>query len=109
RREDKSIRRYVDADVRCEAGYGLRRLTDRRTRWIIHHQRADLLMEQRIEAYQGQVQALLPTLTDMFIGETKQRFEDDRDRLITAGFSQDLAARSARIFEAYSLLDIVEL
>lgn len=109
RRELEALPNSLDADVRWEAGYGLRRLTDRLTRWIIHHQRADLLMEQRIEAYQDQVQALLPTLTDMFIGETKQRFEDDRDRLITAGFSQDLAARSARIFEAYSLLDIVEL
>lgn len=99
----------LDADLRWQAGYGLRRLTDRLTRWIIHHQRADLTMQQRIEAYQQQVQSLLPEITKFFTGGTQQRFEVDRDQMIEAGFPQDLAAKSARIFEAYSLMDIVEL
>src|SRR5699024_3015866 len=99
----------LDADLRWQAGYGLRRLTDRLTRWIIHHQRADLPMQQRIAAYQQQVQALLPNITNLFIGGTQRRFEADRDEMIEAGFPQELAAKSARIFEAYSLMDIVEL
>ncbi|HIW47542.1 MAG TPA: NAD-glutamate dehydrogenase [Candidatus Yaniella excrementigallinarum] len=99
----------LDAQLRWQAGYGLRRLTDRLTRWLIYHQRADLTMQQRIDAYQGQVQALLPRLTEMFIGDTKKAFEAERDRLIRAGFPQEVAVKTARIFEAYSLLDIVEL
>lgn len=109
RKDLAALPNALDADVRWQSAYGLRRLIDRLTRWIIHHQRADLTMEQRIGAYQEHVQALLPTITDTFIGDTKQRFESDRDRLIMAGFPQELAAKTARIFEAYSLLDIVEL
>src|SRR5699024_10131481 len=86
-----------------------RRLTDRLTRWLIYHQRADLTMQQRIDAYQGQVQALLPRLTEMFIGDTKKAFEAERDRLIRAGFPQEVAVNMARMFGAFSVLDIVVL
>src|SRR5699024_4709566 len=88
----------LDAQLLWQAGYGLRRLTDRLTRWLIYHQRADLTMQQRIDAYQGQVQALLPRLTEMFIGDTKKAFEAERDRLIRAGFPQEVAVKTARIF-----------
>src|SRR5699024_8037114 len=87
----------LDAQLRWQAGYGLRRLTDRLTRWLIYHQRADLTMQQRIDAYQGQVQALLPRLTEMFTGDTKKPFEAERDRLIRAGFPQQVAVPPARI------------
>ncbi|NWN89712.1 MAG: NAD-glutamate dehydrogenase [Micrococcaceae bacterium] len=109
RRELDTLPRSMDAEIRWQSGYGLRRLTDRLTRWIIHHQRADLSMDQRISAYQDQVRLLLPKITELFIGDTQKRYETDRDHLIEAGFPQQLAARTARIFEAYSLLDIVEL
>lgn len=109
RRALEDLPNSLDANLRWQSGYGLRRLTDRLTRWIIHHQRADLTMEQRIDVYQQPVQTLLPTITNMFIGDTKARFEHDRDRLIEAGFPQELAVKTARIFEAYSLLDIVDL
>jgi glutamate dehydrogenase len=99
----------MDASVRWESGYRLRRLTDRLTRWIIHHQRADLTMEQRISAYMEPVVELIPVISSAFIGDTKKRFEADRDRFIEAGFPPQLAVRTARMFEAYSLMDIVDL
>src|SRR5699024_12718611 len=43
------------------------------------------------------------------ISDTKKRFEADRDRFIEAGFPLQLAVRTARMFEAYSLMDIVDL
>lgn len=109
REELDALPKTMDASVRWESGYRLRRLTDRLTRWIIHHQRADLTMDQRIDAYKDQVVALIPEISGAFIGDTKKRFETDRDRFIEAGFPPQLAVRTARMFEAYSLMDIVDL
>ncbi|GAA4474249.1 NAD-glutamate dehydrogenase [Enteractinococcus fodinae] len=109
-REDlDTLPKTMDASVRWESGYRLRRLSDRLTRWIIHHQRADLTMHQRISAYKDQVVELIPEISSAFIGDTKKRFETDRDRFIEAGFPPQLAVRTARMFEAYSLMDIVDL
>lgn len=109
-REDlDALPKTMDASVRWESGYRLRRLSDRLTRWIIHHQRADLTMHQRINAYKDQVVELIPKISAAFIGDTKKRFETDRDRFIEAGFPLQLAVRTARMFEAYSLMDIVDL
>ena len=104
-----ALPKTIDAAVRWESGYRLRRLTDRLTLWIIHHQRADLTMEQRIHAYMTPVVELIPVIAEAFTGDTKERFETDRDRFIEAGFPPQLAVRTARMFEAYSLMDIVDL
>ena len=109
RQELDTLPKTMDASVRWESGYRLRRLTDRLTRWIIHHQRADLTMKQRIDAYKEQVVELIPVISSAFIGDTEKRFEADRDQLIEAGFPPQLAVRTARMFEAYSLMDIVDL
>lgn len=109
REEVDALPKWLDAGVRWDSGYRLRRLTDRITRWIIHHQRADLTMDQRIDSYRDNVTALLPEIAGAFIGDTMVRFETDRDRLIEAGFPPQLAVRTSRMFEAYSLMDIVDL
>lgn len=109
REELHALPRSVDPDVRWEIGFRLRRLTDRITRWIIHHQRADLTMQQRISAYLEPVTELIPEISGAFVGDTNRRFESDRDRLIEAGFEPQLAVRTSRMFEAYSLMDIVDL
>ncbi len=109
REELDALPRTVDPAIRWEIGFRLRRLTDRITRWIIHHQRADLTMQQRISAYLKPVTELLPEISAAFVGDTKRRFEIDRDRLINAGFEPQLAVRTSRMFEAYSLMDIVDL
>jgi glutamate dehydrogenase len=104
-----ALPKTLDAAVRWESAYRLRRLTDRLTLWIIHHQRADLTMQQRIDDYMKPVVELIPVISSAFIGDTKKRFETDRDRFIEAGFPPQLAVRTARMFEAYSLMDIVDL
>jgi len=104
-----ALPKTLDAAVRWESGYRLRRLTERLTLWIIHHQRADLTMHQRIDGYMKPVVELIPVISSAFIGDTKKRFETDRDRFIEAGFPPQLAVRTARMFEAYSLMDIVDL
>ena len=109
REELDALPKTVDPDIRWEIGFRLRRLTDRITRWIIQHQRADLTMQQRISAYLKPVTELLPEINGAFVGDTKRRFESDRDRLIEAGFEPQLAVRTSRMFEAYSLMDIVDL
>jgi len=109
REELDALPKTVDPAVRWEIGFRLRRLTDRITRWIIHHQRADLTMDQRISAYLEPVTRLLPEISAAFVGDTKRRFESDRNRLIEAGFEPQLAVRTSRMFEAYSLMDIVDL
>src|SRR5699024_5216288 len=73
------------------------------------HQRADLTMEQRISAYMEPVVELIPVISSAFIGDTKKRCEADRDRFIEAGFPPQLAVRTARMFEAYSLMGIVDV
>ena len=109
REELDALPRSIDPEIRWEIGFRLRRLTDRITRWIIHHQRADLTMQQRISSYLEPVTELIPEISGAFVGDTKRRFESDRDRLIEAGFEPQLAVRTSRMFEAYSLMDIVDL
>src|SRR5699024_1623 len=107
REELDALPRSIDPEIRWEIGFRLRRLTDRITRWIIHHQRADLTMQQRISSYLEPVTELIPEISGAFVGDTKRRFESDRDRLIEAGFEPQLAVRTSRMFEAYSLMGIV--
>src|SRR5699024_3814366 len=64
--------RSLDAQLRCHAGYGLRRPPHRLARWLTSPHRADITMQQRIDSYRGQAQARLPRLTEMLIGDTKQ-------------------------------------
>lgn len=109
REEISELPNTLAVEIRWASAYRLRRLIDRLTRWIIHHQRADLTMHQRIDAYQKKVVELLPEIAGTFTGETLEDFEHDRDRLITAGFPSQLAVRTARMFEAYSIMDIVDL
>ena len=86
-----------------------RRLLDRSTRWLLQARRSSIDVATEVERFRGAVSGLVPRLPELLVGVEAQRLARRTADLAAAGLPEPLAARTAGLLDAFSLLDVVEI
>ena len=87
----------------------LRRMVERATRWLLHHQRGPLDVTATVAAYGPQIAALRPELARLLTGEQADAARAYQRRWEEAGVPGELAATMASASQAHTLLSVVEV
>ena len=87
----------------------LRRMVERATRWLLHHQRGPLDVAAAVAAYGPGVASLRPDLDTLLTGEPGRTAAEAAGRWQAAGLSAELAENMATAGEAHTLLSVVQV
>ena len=99
----------LDATSATELRVLLRRMVERATRWLLHHQRGPLDVAAAVAEYGPGVAALRGELAGLLRGQQAEAAEKARQRWLGAGLSVELAANLATGSQAHTLLSVVEV
>jgi glutamate dehydrogenase len=99
----------VDAADATELRVGLRRMVERGTRWLLHHQRGPLDVAAAVARYGPDVAALRPQLGRLVTGESARTATRTTDRWLAAGLPAELAETMATAGQAHTLLSVVQV
>ncbi|GAB3593344.1 NAD-glutamate dehydrogenase [Angustibacter peucedani] len=86
-----------------------RRLMDRAVRWLLQTRPAITDIAAEIERFSAVVDELRPRVPDLLVGAEQRRLHRRTKELLKLGVPEDLAADTASLLDAYSLLDIAEI
>ncbi|MGC3993187.1 MAG: NAD-glutamate dehydrogenase [Propionicimonas sp.] len=87
----------------------LRRMVERATRWLLHHQRGALDVTAAVAAYGAEIAQLRPELPRLLTGGQATAAQELTAHWIEAGLSAELAATMATAGQAHTLLSVVEV
>jgi glutamate dehydrogenase len=87
----------------------LRRMVERSTRWLLHHQHGALDVIGAVAQYGPHVAALRPELSGLLTGGQAQAARTALARWQEAGLPDDLAVTIATAAQAHTLLSVVEV
>lgn len=87
----------------------LRRMVERSTRWLLHHQRGPLDVAATVAAYGPQIAALRPELARLLTGEQAEAAQAYQQRWEKAGLPEELAVTVSTTSQAHTLLSVVEV
>jgi len=87
----------------------LRRMVERGTRWLLHHQRGPLDVAATVAAYGPQIALLRPELARLLTGEQAEAAQVAQARWEQAGLPGELAVTMATASQAHTLLSVVEV
>ena len=95
--EEVRLRRRSDlaAAVTTDLRVTLRRMVERATRWLLHHQRGPLEVATTVAEYGPDVAELRPRLLDLLTGEQADAAVSAVARWTSAGVPRDVAATMA--------------
>lgn len=99
----------LDAAVATELRVGLRRMVERATRWLLHHQHGPLDVAGAVARYGPEVAALRTELGGLLRGQQATAAELARTRWTDAGLTPELAANLATAGQAHTLLSVVDV
>jgi glutamate dehydrogenase len=86
-----------------------RRLLDRAVRWLIQSRPAVVDIGAEIERYRATVAELRPAVDRLLVGAEQRRLAHRVAELTDQGVPADLAAETAALLDAFSLLDVTEI
>jgi len=86
-----------------------RRLIDRCTRWFVQTRRARIDVATEVEHFKPDVDRLEAQVPGMLVGAEKERLLMRTAEFSGLGVPDRLAARTARLLDTFSLLDVVEI
>ncbi|MGV8909220.1 MAG: NAD-glutamate dehydrogenase [Propionicimonas sp.] len=92
-----------------ELRVSLRRMVERATRWLLHHQRGPLDVAAAVAEYGPDVAGLRPELDRLLIGEPARVSTRLADRWRAAGLPEELADNMATSGQAHTLLSVVQV
>ena len=109
--EEVRLRRRSDlaAAVTTDLRVTLRRMVERATRWLLHHQRGPLEVATTVAEYGPDVAELRPRLLDLLTGEQADAAVSAVARWTSAGVPRDVAATMATAAQAHTLLSVVQV
>ena len=87
----------------------LRRMVERSTRWLLHHQRGPLDVAATVAAYGPQIAALRPELARLLTGEQAEAAQAYQQRWEEAGLPEELAVTMSTTSQAHTLLSVVDV
>ncbi len=99
----------VPAALQTQMGLAGRRLTERGARWFLMNRRHPLDIAAQVEAFRAGVGEVVSQLPKLLKGSDLDQLMAEKAELTAAGIPEELAARAASVFAAYSALDIVEV
>ncbi|MGI8578700.1 MAG: NAD-glutamate dehydrogenase [Nocardioidaceae bacterium] len=99
----------VDAGIQTEMRLAVRTLIERATRWMVNNRRSPLDSQTTVDHFGESIQKLTKALPDILIGREAEQFAERRDRLLSAGVPEQLAAAVAALPPAYVALENVEI
>ncbi|MGH3094536.1 MAG: NAD-glutamate dehydrogenase [Streptosporangiales bacterium] len=108
-REVEQLDNTVAVDIQVQMLLEARKLSERATRWLLHHRRPPLDIEQTINAFRDGSQAIIPHVAKLLVGSDLASYETRRDGFIEQGVPDALAAKVAGFVPALSVLDIVDV
>jgi glutamate dehydrogenase len=109
--EEVRLRRMpgLDASAATELRVLLRRMVERATRWLLHHQRGPLDVTAAVARYGPDVAALRGEFGELLRGRPAVSAERARARWTEAGLPAELVANLATVGQAHTLLSVVEV
>ncbi len=99
----------LDAQSATELRVRLRRMVERATRWLLHHQRGPLDVAGAVAEYGPEVAALRGELGGLLSGASAEAAATAKARWIAAGLPEELAANLGTAGQAHTLLSVVEV
>jgi len=99
----------LDADVATELRMALRRMVERATRWLLASRRSGIDIVAATTQFTEGVQLVRERLGELLTPRQAARAEDTRDRLVSDGVPEALAAEIGRDAYAHFALTIVEI
>ena len=85
------------------------KLTERGTRWLLHHRRPPFDIAETIDFFSGGVLSVTSGLPKLLTGRDRSEFGDRLDSFTARGVPQALAEWVAGMVPAYSAFDLVEI
>jgi len=99
----------LDAASATEIRVRLRRMVERATRWLLHHQRGPLDIGAAVAEYGPEVAALRGELSGLLSGAPAEAAAAATQRWLAAGLPEELAANLGTAGQAHTLLSVVEV
>ncbi len=85
------------------------KLTERGTRWLLHHRRPPFDIAETIDFFSGGVLSVTSGLPKLLTGRDRSEFGERLDSFTARGVSEELAGWVAGMVPAYSAFDLVEI
>lgn len=101
--------RDLPAEMATRGRVTLRRMVERATRWLLHHQHGALDIAGTVGTYAARVAELRPALAELLIGEPASTAAAAREAWLAAGASAEVAATMATAGQSHTLLSVVEV
>ncbi|MQA05288.1 MAG: NAD-glutamate dehydrogenase [Streptosporangiales bacterium] len=105
----EKLNHLVPLDTQLQMLLEARKLTERGTRWLLHHRRPPFDIENTITAYREGVRAIMPDMAKVLVGSDLRSYAARRDGLTSQGVPNALAEWVAGFVPAFSVLDIVDV
>jgi glutamate dehydrogenase len=99
----------LEASDATELRVAMRRMVERATRWLLHHQRGPLDVTAAVAEYGPDVAGLRSQLGALLTGEPARSAAGTADRWRAAGLSAELADNMATGGQAHTLLSVVQV
>lgn len=104
----EALDHQVESDVQLDMMLELIRLVKRSVRWMLRNRRHDLAPTKAIAEFSSGLAQLRQVLLPMLTGGAEQRYNSSRDKYVSAGVPEDLAAAVAGTGQAYKALGIIQ-
>ena len=99
----------VAPDLQKTVMLDLIRLIRRVTRWLLRNRRRSLDLAIEVPAFSSALQLLFTNWESMLKGETLETWRSEKQLLVDAGFSDNLAGFGAAAHHLYAVMGIVEV
>jgi len=86
-----------------------RRLLDRSVRWLVQARRVRIDVAAEVEHFKPDIDRLAALVPDFLVGAERERLRTRTEEFAGMGVPSDLAERTARLLDTFSLLDVVEI
>lgn len=97
----------IDAAVQTTMRLQFRNLVERGTRWVLANRRAPIDVAATVDELVDDVSTIKDNIGDLLVGRARERFDEMREKFLSAGVDEELANVVATAQVAYQSLGIV--
>lgn len=104
-----SLPAHFDVTMWNELFGDLRRLLDRAVRWLLSNAPRGTSISEDISLYKPVIEPMRARMSEVVVGEDRERFEESYQRALASGVPEVLARTWASQFETFALLDVARI